>query len=185
MTRFATLLTAAAILAGPAAAQYYPQPYPQPYPYPQQYPQQYPQSGYPYPGYPQNQGVIGQIVDQLLGNRYSVSERQAVRSCAVAAMQRAQLQYGRYGNPYGGQYPPGYNGQYPRVWQGYPGTMQVTAITDVQRRSSATLRVRGLLDSGRYRNRYNYRTGVAGDLSFRCDVNYSGYVSNVRIDRRY
>src|SRR4051794_3742567 len=93
------ILTAAATLgalAAPAAAQYYPQ-YPQ-YPqqtYPQQtYPQQtYPQQGYPQQGYPQqgypygyNQRYGGNpvtdIIDQLLGNRYSVTDRQAVRQCA-------------------------------------------------------------------------------------------------------
>jgi hypothetical protein len=60
--------------------------------------------------------------------------------------------------------------------------MRVTAINSVERRS-ATLRVRGFLDSGLRRNRNNY--GVGGDLSFRCDVNYSGYVTNVKVERRY
>jgi hypothetical protein len=167
-------MTTLALFLAAAAAQYYPQ-YPQ-QPYPPQYQQ-------PYPGYPQNQNVIGQIVDSLLGNRYNYSERQAVRSCAVAAVERAQAQYAyMYGRqPYGG-----YNGQYPQAWQGYPGVypgyMRVTAINSVERRS-ATLRVRGFLDSGLRRSRNNY--GVGGDLSFRCDVNYNGYVTNVKVERRY
>src|SRR4029453_10954140 len=147
MTRFTELLAAAAAisaLAVPAAAQYYPQPtYPQ-YPqqtYPQQtYPQQNPHQTYPgQPGY--NQGYTGNpavdIIDQLLGNRYSVTDRQAVRQCANAARAQAAQQYGAYGNnayPYGqgyGQqaYGQGYN-------SGYAGRLRVTAITNVERRSN-------------------------------------------------
>ena len=193
MTRFSQLLTAAAIsgsFAVPAAAQY-PYPQPQPYPYPQQqYPQQqYPQQQYPqqypYQGYPQNQSVIGQIIDQLIGNRYNYNDRQAIHSCGYAAMQRAQAQYGGYANPYGGQpgYDEGYNGQYPQVRPGYPGYMRVVAITEVSRRSGG-LRVRGLIDSGLYRNRYgnNYNYS-GGDLTFRCDVNYNGYITRIRVER--
>ena len=84
-------------LAAPAAAQYYPQApaYPQ-------YQQQYPQVPQPYPGQPgygyarqgypgTNQGYaaqdpISQVINSLLGNRYNVSDRQAVSSCASAAM---------------------------------------------------------------------------------------------------
>ena len=189
-TRLIAAASFAGLLAGPAAAQY---PYPQqPYPFPQQqYP--YPQQQYPY-GYPQNQNVIGQIIDQLIGNRYNVTDRQAIRSCGYAAMQRAQSQYGGY--PYGGQYPrPGYdtqyptgpyNGQYPQAYQGYgygyPGYMRIVGITSVERRSSG-LRVRGLIDSGRYGNRYNYQNRAYGDLTFRCDVNYNGYVTRIRVSR--
>jgi hypothetical protein len=177
-------------VATPALAQYYPypaqpgypgypgQPYPQQYPYPPQYPQNYPT--YPY-GY--GQGSVGQIIDQLLGNRYSVTDRQAVRQCASAAMVRAQNQYRGYG---------GYGG-YGAYGQGYaPGTMRVTAITDIQRRSSG-LRVRGLIDSGYggYRSQgygYQGQRYAGGDLTFRCTVDYRGYVSDVRVsrnDRRY
>lgn len=178
MTRFSQLLTAAAIsgcLAAPASAQY-PYPQPQPYPYPQQ--QQYPQQAYPYPGYPQNQSVVGQIIDQLIGNRYNYNDRQAIHSCGYAAMQRAQAQYGGYANPYGGQPYQGYNDQYPQARQGYPGYMRVVAITEVSRRSGG-LRVRGLIDTGLYRNRLN----SAGDLTFRCDVNYNGYITRIRVER--
>ena len=194
MTRFTELLAAAAIsaLAVPAAAQYYPQPtYPQ-YPqqtYPQQtYPQQYPQ--YPqqtYPGQPgYNQGYTGNpavdIIDQLLGNRYSVTDRQAVRQCANAARAQAAQQYGAYGNnayPYGR----GYN-------SGYAGRLRVTAITNVERRSNG-LRISGLLGSGggygAYGNQYGGQYGsqnpgyAAGDLSFRCNVDYRGVVTGLRV----
>jgi len=177
-------------LAAPAAAQYYP-----PQPYPQPYPQTYP------PGYPQqqqyygNQGGIAGIIDQLLGNRYNVNDRSAVSRCATAAVQQAQARY----TPYG--YNQGYNGQ--GYNQGYPGQgynqnyaynqrgygIRVTAITNVERRSNG-LRVRGLLDSGRggYGNQYgNQGYGnqayASGDLTFRCNVDYRGYVSNVKIER--
>jgi hypothetical protein len=195
MARFAKRFAAAAVavaLAAPAAAQYQQQ-YPQPYPgqgYPQQtYPQQaYPQQGYPQEAYPQgygnqpygsNQNVVGAIIDSLIGNRYNVSDRQAIHRCANAAMQRAQ------GRNWGG------NG-----WQPYPGYsnyLRVTAITDVQRRSNS-VRVRGELGHGRYGNqaydpRYandpRYGSWGRGELSFRCDVDYAGYVKNVRLEPLY
>src|SRR6476469_2126858 len=113
MTHPAKLLAAAAatgIVAMPAVAQYYPQQYPQTYP--QQYPeQQYPQQQYPqqypqqqtYPGYGQpygyGQNPVTDVIDQLLGNRYSVTDRQAVRQCARAAAAQAQNRYG--GTAYG------------------------------------------------------------------------------------
>ena len=182
MTHFAKLLmtaTLATALTGTGAAQY---------PYPQPYPQQYPPQQYPYPGYPQNQNAVGQIIDGLIGNRYGLTDRQAIRSCGYAAGQRAQGQYGGYNGRYprpgsDSQYPqanPGYNGQYPQAWQGYnyPGNMRVVAIDSVERRSGG-LRVRGLIDTGLYRNRIR----AGGDLTFRCDVNYNGYVTKLRVER--
>ena len=180
MTRFAILLTAGAAaavgIAAPAAAQY---PYPQPYPYPQTYP------GYPQQGYGQN--VVGSIIDQLLGNRYNVTDRQAVSQCASAALVQAQNQYRGYGQGgYGGYGQGGYGG-----YGGYPQgiaapAMRVTAITDVQRRQYG-LRVRGLISSGYGGGygQYGYQgQGYAtGDISFRCNVDYRGYVSDVRINR--
>ena len=189
MTHFAKLFTAAALVgtaAAPAAAQYYPQPqYPQ-YPqqtypgYPQTYPQQtYPQQdGQPYQGYGYQQGynnnAVGQIIDQLLGNRYNVTDRQAVRQCASAAMEQAASQYG-YGNGYGGGYNRGYS------------NLRVTAITDVQRRAQG-LRVKGLMSSGggyggQYGGQYGYqnRGYGGGQLTFRCNVDYRGAVTNIRI----
>ena len=185
-----TKYLAAALLAGglaaPAAAQY---PYPQPQPYPQQYPPQgypqpgYPQSGYPQPGYPQpgypqpgygqNNGVLGNIIDSLIGNRYGVSDRHAIRQCTFAAVNQAENQY----RPYFGQ-------NFRRPYQGYNGFIRVSQITDVQRRSSGRIRVRGLLDTGLYRTQpWNPGFANQGDLGFRCDVDTRGYVYNVRIDR--
>ena len=192
MARFAKILAAAALAAtaaAPAAAQYqqqYPQPYPQ-----QGYPQQgYPQPGYPQQGYPQqsygydqqygtNQNALGAIIDSLIGNRYNVSDRQAIHRCANAAIQRAQ------GQNWGG------NGWQPNP--GYNNYLRVTAITDVQRRSSS-VRVRGEMGRGRYGNqpydpRYGndprYGGGGRGEFSFRCDVDYAGYVKNVRLEPLY
>jgi hypothetical protein len=59
------------------------------------------------------------------------------------------------------------------------------------------MRIRGLASSGRmaYNNYGPYGVGAYGalgygynnaaDLSFRCDVDYRGYVRNVDINRRY
>ena len=170
------ILTAAATLgtlAAPASAQYYPQ-------YPQ-YPQQtYPQQAYPY-GYnqPYSGNPVVDIIDQLLGNRYSVTDRQAVRQCANAARNQAMGQYGGYGRGYG-QYNQGN-----RVWA---NNLRVTAITSVERRSYG-LRVNGMLGTGAYGNQYGQYGGQygyqnaypAGELSFRCNVDYRGTVTDVRV----
>jgi hypothetical protein len=200
MTNITSFLAASAVigtLAAPAAAQYYPpqQTYPQAYP---QYQQPYPQQGYPGTpyGYGYNQGTTGNpvtdIIDSLLGNRYSVTDRQAIRQCANAARAQAQAQYGGgyggYGNRYGQQYGQQYGQGYNRM-----AGLRVTAITDVQRRSSG-LRVSGTLGSGGgygnggYGGQYGYqgqgyqRQGYgANSLSFRCSVDYNGSVTGIRV----
>ena len=167
---------AAGGLAVPALAQT-PYPYPQQYQYPQQYPQAYPQTGYAYPGqqgYGQ-QNAVGAIIGQLLGNRYSVTDRTAVQQCATAAMTQAAYQ----------NQPRGYR-------QGYNNAaMRVTAITDVQRRNNG-LRVSGVMSSGMYgaghppygqAYGYHNQARATGDLTFRCNVAYNGQVTNVRIGR--
>ena len=186
------LAAAAAIgaLAIPAAAQTaYPYGYQQTYPqaYPQQtYPQQaYPQQAYPDTayGYRYNQGTTGNpvtdIIDSLLGNRYNVTDRQAVRQCVNAARAEASQQYGGYAN----------------------GEMRVTAISNVQRRGNG-LRVSGTLGSAYasqygnqygnqngyqngYRNRGYGHTYAAANVSFRCNVAYNGAVTGIRIGRAY
>lgn len=184
MTRMFTCLAAGAatlVVAIPAAAQ---TPYQSPYAYPQQ---GYPQGQYAYPQ--QGQNVIGEMIGQLLGNRYQANDRYAVERCATAAMAQANAQYRR--SPYAQGYgdPRGYGHGH----QGYsPATnMRVTAITEVRRRNNG-VRVSGLLDSrggyGQppYGNAYGYQgQGYAaqGDLTFRCNVDYRGAVSNVRINR--
>jgi len=174
--RIPTFAAAAAIgaLAVPAAAQTaYPYGYPQ-----QTYPQQanpgYPGQAYGYgqQGYAQN--PVQQIIDSLLGNRYNVTDRQAVSQCASAAMTQAVAQYGN--NGYGQRY--GYNGH-----NSYNNAMRVTSITDVQRRNNG-LRVFGTMSSGeRFSGPYANRADVARDVTFRCNVDYRGAVTNVRIGR--
>jgi len=199
------LLTAAAAVgavAVPASAQ---QAYPYPYAQPQQVPQPYPgQPGYGYaqPGYAQPYGStnpIEQIVSQLLGGNtnYNTNDRTAVSRCATAAIAQAQAQYrpgyNGYGNQYG-QY--GYNQPYANNGynNGYP-QMRVTAISNVERRRNNELRVTGLINSGAYAHQYGNAYGYQGqgyadqryaqaaDLSFRCNVDYRGAVSNVRVSR--
>ena len=200
MTMFTKLLTATAAIGGlaaPAMAQTpypygYPQQqpaYPQPapgqpgygyYPPQQGYQQGYGQQGYGY----QDQNGLGAIIGQLLGNRYNVNDRTAVQQCASAAMAQASSQYRPqpYGNAYGYNNNRGYQ-------QGYAPNMRVTAITNVERRNNG-LRVSGLLDSrGGYPphgQAYGYQNNgyaATGDLRFRCNVDYRGAVTNVRINR--
>jgi hypothetical protein len=61
--------------------------------------------------------------------------------------------------------------------------MRVTAITDVERRSSG-IRVRGEIDSGLlFAQRGNRRNVRVGDLRFRCNIDNRGRITNVRVDR--
>jgi opacity protein-like surface antigen len=116
----------------------------------------------------QAQGVIGNIIDGLIGNRYNVSDRQAVRRCGWAAVDKAERDYR-----------PVFRGRRAYAYPGYHGYVRVVAITDVQRRLKG-VRVRGLLDTGR--NGYgNGRWGA--DLSFRCDVDRRGRIDTLRIER--
>ena len=191
--KFAAAAAAIGGVSAPLAAQTsypygYQQPMPQPYPgqpgygYQQAYPG-YPQQGYAYgqqgdaygqQGYAQN--PVGQIIDQLLGNRYNVTDRQAVSQCASAAMAQAAAQYGN-------SYNRGY-GNNNRYQQGY-APIRVTAITGVQRRNNG-LRVSGTMSSGTaYAGQYGYqnRNYAAANVNFRCNVDYRGAVTNVRIGR--
>jgi hypothetical protein len=174
---------------------------------------QYP--GYPGYGYGGNQygygqygyapNVIGQVLQSILnpygqfGYGYgAVNPQVAVNQCMAAVQQRLQGRYnsgynygygaygGSYGNPYGGG--------------------RVLGITRVEQRSASTLRVRGYATSGMgypyggypYGGHGGYGYGGSGgyggygsygavqaDLSFRCDVDYRGYIRDVDIDRRY
>ena len=157
--------------SAPAAAQYYP--------------------GYSYPG-----NVVGQILQSVVnpyGNQYGynqygygMNQQAAVNQCTAAVQQRLQ-----YNSGYG------YN-------RGY-GNAHVVGITRVEQRSRSTLRVRGVATSGMvgayypgdvYNGYSGYGYGSYGayggygnaqpaDLSFKCDIDYRGYVRDVDIDRRY
>ena len=108
--------------------------------------------------------IINNIVDGLIGNRYNVSERDSVRRCSRAAVDRAERDYRRWSSGRPGAYP------------GYRGYVRVVAITDVQRRR-AGVRVRGLLDTARR----GYRGGGRGDVEFRCNTDRRGRVESVRL----
>lgn len=115
----------------------------------------------------QAERIIGGIVDGLIGNRYNVSDRQAIRTCSWAAVRQAENRY--RANFRGRDF----------AYPGYRGYVRVTAITDVSRRARG-VRVRGLLDT----QRYGWGRGWRGaDLSFRCDVDRRGNVSNLDIRR--
>lgn len=62
----------------------------------------------------------------------------------------------------------------------YGSTGRVVSVTRVTPNSNGMVRVRGLASSGRYGG-YGYNSA---DLSFKCDVDYQGYVRNVDINRR-
>ena len=164
------IMTAAAAIAATAMQE--------PYPYPDRR-GTWQQQAYPAPGYGYSSGGLQGIVDQLLGNRYSVSDRTAVRQCATAAVAEASNTFRANGYGYGQGYERPYgNAGYS---QGYPATARVTAITGVERRPNG-LRVTGMMDSGAYANRA-YADRAAADLSFRCNVDYRGAVTNVRVRR--
>ena len=201
MKIIATLGATAALIgiAAPAAAQggYYPQPQ-----------QGYPQPGYQQ-GYPQQQGGIAGVINQLLGNRYQQNDRTAISQCAAAAQQQAAAQYRPRGNAYGynqqGYNQQGYN-QQGYNQQGYAqngyGMARVTAISNVERTRNG-LRVTGMMDSGMGYSSQGYNQGynqgypqqqvdqygrpinaaAMSDLTFRCNVDYRGAVTNVRINR--
>jgi hypothetical protein len=196
-------------VAAPAAAQ---QPYPQTYPV-QTYsaqPYGYPGQG---TGTNVVEQIINQLLgnnsNYTVSDRTQVS-RCATAALAQAGRQYGRYGYGsQYGQPngqaygYGQQYGQGYNPQYGYA-NGY-GQMRVTAITDVQRRSRGGLRIQGLISSGAYAQPYGYgyggqyqgyqgqeyqdrryadpRYAQAADLSFRCNVDYRGGVSGIRVSR--
>ena len=141
-------LAAVVGFASPAAAQYYP--------------------GY---GYNNGGGVVGAIVNSVLGGgqygygRYGYgagNDRFAVEQCsrAVSARLGGYGGYGSYGyNNYGGG--------------------RVLGVTSVERRNNG-LRVRGVASSGS--RGYGYNSGA--DLSFKCNVDYRGRITDIDLNRR-
>jgi hypothetical protein len=134
--------------------------------------QYYPGSGYPGSGYGNPYGggnVIGQVLNEVLGNGYGnngVNSQVAVNQCAAAVQQRLS---GGYGNN-----------------NGYANTgARVLGISRVEQRSNGELLVRGVANSGRYGaygyNGYNGQAQV--DLTWKCRVNYRGFVRDIDINR--
>ena len=117
----------------------------------------------------QGERVIGNIIDSLIGTRYAVNDRYAIRRCGWAAVDKAERQYR-----------PQFRGRHGFAYPGYHGYVRVTAITDVQRRLLNRVRVKGLLDTGRNGYGHGWR---GADLTFRCDVDRHGRVDSVKIER--
>jgi hypothetical protein len=166
-----------------------------------------------YPGYNTGGNVVGQVLQSILNpygqQQYGMNPQMAVSQCSAAVQSRLAQRYGggynQY-NPYGG----GYNQYNPYANNAYSNA-RVLSITQVEPRSSSTLRVRGFASSGRtaaynpYGNPYGGYGGYAGqgynpyggyaqggynnaasaDLTFKCDIDYRGYIRDIDINRRY
>ena len=113
--------------------------------------------GQPYGGYGQPYGYNG----------YGANSQQAVNQCANAVQARLNGGYGNYGY--------GYNGY-------ASGGGRVLGISRVEPRSNGGLTVRGVASSGRYAG-YGYGGQAPVDLTWKCKVDYRGFVSDIDIDR--
>lgn len=172
---------AALAAAAPAAAQY-----------------GYPQPGYGYPGYGGygQGGVLGTILDTILGGRsYGVDQRRAVEQCVRAVEYRINTrgfdnEPGRY-RQY--QYGYGYDNQY-RNYQG----ARVLSVTEVRRRSNGGLKVIGLATTGAGGPAYGYGNPGYGydqygygqygyqpqaDARFDCSIDRYGRITNIDANR--
>jgi hypothetical protein len=140
----------------------------------------YPQPIYGKPAYGYSETSLRSFIGHLLDDRYSEIDRTAVRQCASAAMQMAAVQYqpqiSGNAHPYGH----GYN---------VAALMRLTSITDLRRRENG-LRVSGVINSRFGHPPYGHAGGyenngyaAAGDLTFRCNVDYSGIVYDLRVQR--
>ena len=99
------------------------------------------------------------------GNGYAMNTSAAASQCTAAVQNRL---YSRNG----------IGGVLGALVGSYGSQGRVLSVTRVTPNQSG-VRVRGLASSGRY----GYY-GNTADLSFRCDVDYRGYVRNVDINRR-
>lgn len=176
---------AAMTAAAPAAAQY-----------------GYPGYGGAYPGYGygnQGGGVIGSILNQILGGRsYGQNERYAVEQCVRAVEYRINTrgldnEGGRY-RQYGYGY--GYNNGYANNYQG----ARVVSVNQVSRRSDGGLKVYGYASTGMPTrggnygyNGYgydNYGYGQYGyqqqaDARFDCTIDRYGRIRDIDAKRNY
>ena len=151
---------AALAAVAPAAAQYYPYSY-SPYSYSSN---PYGYSSYGYRTYGVNSNVAAQQCSAAVQNR--LASRTSIGQILGSLVGLPTSAYGR-----------------------------VTAITSTTPTRSG-MRIRGLASSGRYAyNNYGpygygaygalgYNYAAAADLSWRCDVDYRGYVRDVDINRR-
>jgi len=126
--------------------------------------------GYNYPGYgygsPYGGNVIGQVLNGVLGNgygNYGANSQVAVNQCAAAVQQRLRGGYGYGYNGYGN------------------GGARVLGISRVEPRSNGEVLVRGVANSGRYAYGYNGQGQV--DLTWKCKVDYRGFIRDIDINR--
>jgi len=126
-----------------------------------------------YPGYgsPYGGNAIGQVLSQVLGGgygngygNYGANSQTAVNQCASAVQARL-----------GGNY--GYNGY------ANGGGGRVLGISRVEPRSNGGLTVRGVATSGRYAGAYGYNGQAPADLTWRCKVDYRGFISDIDVNR--
>ena len=99
---------------------------------------------------------------------YGMNTNAAVQQCTAAVQNRL---YSRNG----------LGGILGSLVGSYGSTGRVVSITRVDP-NRGSVRVRGLASSGRYA--YGYGGYNSADLSFKCDVDYRGYVRDVDINRR-
>ena len=85
----------------------------------------------------QGERVIGNIIDSLIGTRYAVNDRYAIRRCGWAAVDKAERQYR-----------PQFRGRHGFAYPGYHGYVRVTAITDVHAACSTGYGSRGCSTPG-------------------------------------
>ena len=114
--------------------------------------------GYPQYGNQNSGGVVGAIINGVLGGgRYGTygqgNDRMAVDQCARAAEVRVSgdRRYGAYGAYGQGQY----QGQYGQGYDNNRNNARVVAVTQVTR-SNNGLRVAGLIDTGRNEGNQGY-----------------------------
>ena len=129
-----------------------------------------------YPGYGYGGGdVISQVIGQVLGGGYGYNQgygynRQAATGqCTSAVQARLQRDYGYGYNPYGG-----YGNAY--------GGARVLGISRVEPRSGGGLTVRGVATTGMSAG-YVYGGQQPVDLTWKCRIDYRGFISDIDIDR--
>ena len=164
-----------------------------------------------YPGYNSGQNVVGQVLNSIINpygqQQYGMNPQMAASQCTAAVQarlaQRYSARYNQYGSPYGGY--GGYNGYNTNAYS----NARVLGISRVEPRSNTTTRVRGYATSGMqaayspyggYQGGYQapyggygspyggayggYNQAANADLTFKCDVDYRGYVRDIDIERR-
>ena len=129
--------------------------------------------------------ATAQYYPYAYGNQYGYSNRYAYNATAMATQRCAAAVQSRLSRPRG------VSGIFGALLGANRATGRVLSVTQVTPRRS-TVRVRGLATSGRTAGYGPYGYGAYGalayryapDLSFRCVVDYRGFVRDVDINRR-